>query len=405
MKRLVLCFDGTWEARPSHRRRRRGHHATNVEKTHIAVGKQDANGNLQLTSYYRGIGSATMRYWPGLTGQGISATICDAYAFIADNFDFWADELYLFGFSRGAYTARSLCGFLKWVGVLRKENLVLLADAYEQYRLPEARRREEFRGDQLQSLKEREPDSFPVRFLGVWDTVGSVGLPVPLLGRLVNRGRADFHDVTLSTNVQHAFQALAIHERRVPFMPEVWKGVPHAGQTVEQAWFAGTHADVGGGNLETGLSDIALDWLICRAEKLGLAFDRAYLAKTTSPDAKCKVFNSSKGVWWLVPRRRRTFGTGINECCDPSVRLHVAHFATNPIPKRRKEWRSAEDAALLLGACQPCGPDVVLSTTDAANSDVKDSDIEAGVAAKKLEQIIKSQPPSVTILKPGSPKK
>jgi Uncharacterized alpha/beta hydrolase domain (DUF2235) len=397
MKRLVLCFDGTWEARPSHRLRRRGQYATNVERTHIAVEKQDGKGNSQITSYYRGIGSAAVRYWPGLTGQGISSTICDAYAFIADNFDLGCDELYLFGFSRGAYTARSLCGFMQWVGILKKAKLALLADAYKQYRLPLKKRDEQFQGDQLQSLKEREPTSFPVRFLGVWDTVGSVGLPVPGLGWFINHWWTDFHDVSLTENVQHAFQALAIHERRVPFKPEIWKS-RHPGQTVEQAWFAGTHSDVGGGNADRGLSDIALLWMICQAEKLHLAFDRTYLANATDADVKCKIFNSSSGVWRPAPRRLREFGKGINECCDASVPLHVAQFA---LAKRRKKWREAEKAALLLGPCQTCVPHAALSTTATANRNMREQDIDA--RAREIERRIKSYPKSEP-LKHRSPK-
>src|SRR6267143_2674488 len=104
MKRLVLCFDGTWQARPLHRRY--SDHPTNVEKTHMAILKQDAKGIDQITRYYRGIGTdRLLRYPGGLTGLGISEIICDAYAYIVDNFTLGQDELYLFGFSRGAYTA------------------------------------------------------------------------------------------------------------------------------------------------------------------------------------------------------------------------------------------------------------------------------------------------------------
>lgn len=221
MKRLVLCFDGTWEARASYRGRF-GDSPTNVEKTHIAVLKEDARGILQVTAYYRGIGTGRLSHlWSGMTGMGISETICDAYAFIVDNFDLGADELYLFGFSRGAFTARSLSGFMQWVGVLKKEYLSTLPNCYKQYRLPESKRDARFRGDQLQIISEKER-SIPIRFLGVWDTVGSLGLPTPLLGRLVNHRYVGFHDTELSPNVSHAFHALAVHELRSAFTPSLW---------------------------------------------------------------------------------------------------------------------------------------------------------------------------------------
>jgi uncharacterized protein (DUF2235 family) len=255
MKRLILCFDGTWEARASYRGRY-GPYPTNVEKTHIAVSKTDAKGIPQVTAYYRGIGTDRVsHYLAGLTGWGISETICDAYAFIVDNFILGEDELYLFGFSRGAYTARSLSGFMQWIGVVRKDHLTALPEYYAQYRLPESKRDPKMRGDQLQVVRQGD-QSIPIRFIGVWDTVGALGCPIPGVRLFDSRSNVGFHDTELSRNVSHAFQALAVHELRSAFAPALWSN-KNAAQVVEQAWFPGTHCDVGGGNPSHDLSDIA----------------------------------------------------------------------------------------------------------------------------------------------------
>jgi hypothetical protein len=352
MKRLILCFDGTWETRPLNRPRRRQHYATNVEKTHIAVAKKDNEvpSNLQVTWYRRGIGSRGARIWPGLTGHGISEAICDAYAFISDNFEA-SDHLYIFGFSRGAYTARSLCHFLEWVGILAKPNLQQLPDLFREYRR-NPQQPPSLDGEPLQRVRVGDNTSYPVRFLGVWDTVGSIGFPVRSVSRLLPARVARFHRVELTNNISHAYQALAIHERRIQFRPEIWtKSFP--GQVVEQAWFAGCHADIGGGNKTRGLSDVAWLWMLCQAELLGLALDRSYIGSQALPSPKARITNSSKGMMWAVPRRIRVFGSGVNECCHPSVTTHVTHFQAR---RRRRAWKKADQRALALTPCVSCCP-------------------------------------------------
>ena len=105
----------------------------------------------------------------------------------------------------------------------------------------------------------------------MWDTVGALGAPTPLLGRLT-RNRVSFHNTHLGKDVEHAYQALAVDERRRPFQPVLWTGAPVNGQAIQQAWFAGVHSNIGGGYRDTGLSSIALAWMAGRAASHGLEF-------------------------------------------------------------------------------------------------------------------------------------
>lgn len=422
MKRLVLCFDGTWVARAS-REKRSGDFATNVEKTHIAVKKRDAQGTLQVTAYYRGIGTRGLGVWGGMTGSGISDTICDAYAFIVDNFELGQDELYFFGFSRGAYTARSLSGFMEWIGVVDKPYLCNLPYYYEQYRLPEDRRDDSVRGTQLQEIRVGDA-SIPIRFLGVWDTVGSLGVPVPVVGRLVNRKRlVGFHNTNLSKKVSYAYQALAIHEHRKNFAPSLWPDKANAIE-MEQAWFAGTHSDVGGGNKDRNLSNIAWKWMLCKAEALGLEFDQKYLtSELKSHDVTGLIFNSNSGGWWLAPRQVRTFGSGFDERRHHSVDQRLVHFKAHPTQRqyvgkagRPPEavalategalWRTAEESACLLPLGSACPDDDVNAepTPDELPQKAMKESEELRKATQEKIDILNSTTPTITF-KGGKPMK
>jgi hypothetical protein len=142
----------------------------------------------------------------------------------------------------------------------------------------------------------------------VWDTVGALGIPGRLRALTTRRHR--FHDVLLSSSVDHACQALAIDERRKAFEPAVWETDPAAaarGQVVEQAWFPGVHSDVGGGYPECGLSDVALLWMASRASAAGLALDEAYL-KALAPDPRAPLHDSRRGLFRWMPAAWRDIG-------------------------------------------------------------------------------------------------
>ena len=144
-----------------------------------------------------------------------------------------------------------------------------------------------------------------VRFLGVWDTVGALGIPGRLRALTTRRHR--FHDVKLSSSVDFAYQAVAIDERRKAFEPALWETDPANPQVVEQAWFPGAHSDVGGGYPEAGLSDVAFLWMAQAAQRAGLALDDDVL-KSLEPDPRAPVHDSRRGFFSFLPAKWRPIG-------------------------------------------------------------------------------------------------
>lgn len=211
-------------------------------------------------------------------GVGLSKNIEDGYRFLLHNYED-GDELFLFGFSRGAYTARSLAGLIRNCGLLKKIHADRFPEAYQLYRSfdapPDSAIASQFRNDYC-----RQPE---ITFIGVWDTVGALGIPICFLDQLA-RKKHEFHDVRLSSHVKYAYQALAIDERRKPFVPAIWQTKPAASQTVEQVWFAGVHSNIGGGYRDTGLSDLSFLWMTEKAHGVGLALDDVFVAEIAQPN-------------------------------------------------------------------------------------------------------------------------
>lgn len=274
-KRIVICCDGTWN---EPEKAKEGHRVpTNVLKLVRAIEPRDSeNGMDQVVYYGRGVGTGAFglvdKYLGGGTGLGISRNIQDAYRFLANNYA-QGDEIFCFGFSRGAYTARCLSGMLDAVGLLDKSDMDHLPDAYGYYRTPPAEREASKYHLRLSNLTRIRPK---IKFMGVWDTVGALGAPTPLLGKISKKFWVGFHNAALSGLVENAYQALGIDERRKPFAPAIWE--QRTGQKMlQQVWFAGVHSNVGGGYLDSGLSDIAFVWMLNRAREHGLTFDSNYL--------------------------------------------------------------------------------------------------------------------------------
>ena len=272
-KRLVLCCDGTWNTADQQQNGRPC--PTNVARVALGIDDRGRDGLEQRVHYQQGIGTRPgERLSGGAFGVGLSRNVQDAYRFLVEHFE-PGDELFFLGFSRGAYTARSTVGLVRNCGVLRREHAGRVKEAYALYRSRAARPRDL----EAQLFRRSFSHESRIRFLGVWDTVGSLGIPSVGLGlsRLVNH-RWEFHDTRLSTTVDAAFQALAIDERRRPFAPALWDHGSVAGRSqVEQVWFSGDHSDVGGGHSTSELADITLLWMVDRARSCGLAFrDDAY---------------------------------------------------------------------------------------------------------------------------------
>src|ERR1700709_315688 len=176
MKRLVICCDGTWNTPDE----TKGGNAcpTNVTKLALAVADEDQGGVSQRLYYHRGVGTSRgERFTGGAFGYGLSRDVRSAYRFIVDTY-VPGDELFFFGFSRGAFTARSTAGFLRNVGVLRPENAHRLDEAYALYR-DRATGPQDVESELFRRSYSYETSSFStrIRFIGVWDTVGALGIP------------------------------------------------------------------------------------------------------------------------------------------------------------------------------------------------------------------------------------
>jgi uncharacterized protein (DUF2235 family) len=270
MKRLVVCCDGTWN-KPDNE------NVTNVEKIARTVQSDpSATGDVyQLVYYISGVGAGSYeadRLLGGAFGFGLFHNVIACYRFLAQNYES-GDEIFIIGFSRGAYTARSVAGMLASVGLLTKRALV-------EERLPEAvhlyqgtRMPEGAFGESVDEFKHDHCHAAKVTFLGVFDTVGALGVPG------FERDTPKFHSVQLSDQVLCARQALAIDETRLKFAPTLWEApeepadAPTADPRVKQVWFEGAHSDVGGGYAQTGLSDTSLLWMTREAHAAGLVFD------------------------------------------------------------------------------------------------------------------------------------
>lgn len=280
----------------------------------------------QIAFYDRGLGTGWRRITGSVAGMGISRNILECYEFLFDNFES-GDEIYLFGFSRGAATVRSLTGLLHLFGILPKSRPELLRRAYRIYKTRERAKRERAAED---FVRRHHTMWCKVRFLGVWDTVAALGLPIRTLSVLLDRipwFRHSFHDLRLSESVVHARQALAIDDERRIFHPLLWDADIGDGQTVKQVWFCGMHTDVGGGYEKHQLSDLALEWMTREAVQHGLLL-WPYHAVRTDPDPNGWMHDSRAGLPWRLYRRaRRTWPPGRGD--KPLVHASVTERTRN----------------------------------------------------------------------------
>jgi uncharacterized protein (DUF2235 family) len=319
-KRLVVCCDGTWNTADQQHDGRPC--PTNVTRFALGVAEQGEDGVPQQVYYQRGVGTRPGEHLGGgAFGVGLSRHVQEAYRFVVEHYE-PGDELFLVGFSRGAYTARSTVGLVRNCGILRREHAGRLKEAYALYRSRTTHPRD------LESQLFRRSFSHEtrIRFLGVWDTVGALGIPALGLGlsTLVNH-RWEFHDTRLSSIVDAACQALAVDETRRPFAPALWEHDTVGGRPeVEQVWFSGDHSDVGGGHATSELADITLLWMVDRARSCGLTFredayrrpvdggPRTYDGTTfpVDPDPLGALHDSRTSLFRLLRPYARPIGAG-----------------------------------------------------------------------------------------------
>ena len=389
MKRLVCCLDGTWNSDDD------GAVPTNVVKIHRAILPEDADGVLQVSHYVTGIASAKdtrAQFLKGAVGYEVGDRIQDGYRFLVDAYE-PGDEIFLFGFSRGAFEARSLAGLISLLGIAKQGSGFSVADAWALYRQSPAKRS----AADLERLRAGAHYPARIKCVGVWDTVGNIGNPFFSGGILGRWSR--FHDTALHASIEVGLHALSIDEVRGPFRPSLWTRQRHTppapGQHVEQVWFAGSHANVGGGFPETELSDIALLWMAERANATaGLALDMDALLRAAKPNALGLQHASATGsiFKWsgrlpfirlvnqraqAIPRLRRTLigswrsnklsraEITINESVHPSVHARFGRTVNEAVGETLREivYRPRNIAALIDAQQKP---GEATSMTDAA---------------------------------------
>lgn len=292
-KRIVFCADGTWDEPGKE---------TNVYKIYKALNV----GADQIPYYDDGVGSdglLVQKLAGGALGAGLFQKIKDGYTKLAHAYE-KDDQLFIFGFSRGAYTARSLAGMVAVCG-LPTENFTdeTVDTAFEAYR------NRDQRATLLAELN-KSYDMFDAKItmVGVWDTVGSLGIPAIFGG--VSPLLYGFLDTSLHPDVLHAYQALAVDEKRAEFPPTLWNS-PSPNQTLEQVWFCGVHCDVGGSYPDdsdgSALSDLTLGWMIDKASLLGLEFAQGISSKYSLPMDPKFALDTKHESWnplWAFPKRR-----------------------------------------------------------------------------------------------------
>jgi Uncharacterized alpha/beta hydrolase domain (DUF2235) len=260
MDRLILCLDGTWNTADS------AAPITNVVILRDLVDplwKSGSTTEKQRIYYDEGVGTegGLNRLIGGATGVGLDDNVRQAYRFLSQFYEPGC-EIYIFGFSRGAFTARSLAGYIGAAGLLTRENCSpeLEQRTWAYYRTPP---KERYPSEQ-QSLAGFTHPKVRIACLGVFDTVGALGIPGDVF-ETWNRRRYAFHDTKLSSIVDHALQALAVDEKRGPFGASLWAYPDHKNYlSVEQVWFPGVHSNIGGGYEDRRLSDLALRWMLDR---------------------------------------------------------------------------------------------------------------------------------------------
>jgi uncharacterized protein (DUF2235 family) len=364
MKRIALFIDGTWNEPNDN---------TNVWRLKVLT--SDRNGVEQVVHYQKGVGNRFGEWVRGgALGFGLSRNVIEAYRCLVDGYTD-GDEVFLFGFSRGAFTARSLAGLIARCGLLRPDALMSADQVYDRYKrgkdaasLPQLAE-DLAAGRSISADDQRLLDSsrtIEIKFIGVWDTVGALGVPFGAI-RGLSRGTFTFHDTHPSALYKNMYHAVAIDEHRKAFDVTLWTASEQSGtdsfepldddQTLEQRWFVGAHGDVGG---NTRLARIPMAWIQDRAAACGLAFDdRVDIPEDALRDAPLDSFGKfAFGFYRIIglnrrhyrvigrpPRRDRT-GAGrsraIGEHIDASV---FEKWRQDPgfRPKNLTAWAEAND--------------------------------------------------------------
>ena len=303
----------------------------------------------QMPGYDRGVqGQGWERLLNAASGLTINLSILRGYAFLACRYR-PGDRIFLFGYSRGAYAMRSLAGMIGQVGLLRAEHATErnIAIAFRHYEANgHSRTREAFR----RAFCHKQ---VAIEMLGLWDTVAALGLPYPGLSRLAPMA-TEFHDHALGPHIRHGYHALALDEDRRMFRPILWRRSEGWMGRLEQGWFPGSHADVGGEvkhfMAARPLANVPLNWMLRRAHRHGLILPKGWDSRFPED-----VAAPSAGTWRslgraLILRHLREVGNADGEFLHPSVEARMAALpGYMPRQLRARLPRAAEGGAEGIG--------------------------------------------------------
>lgn len=356
---IVLCADGTGQTGSKAR-------GTNVWKVREAVAQRDHESDAgvarQIVYYVEGVGAGPWtveKVLGNAFGYGLSEDIRELYTSLARAYR-EGDRIYLFGFSRGAFAVRSLAGMISEVGVIDGLGVIdgqrgsagleqLVRSAYKAYRARRTRKaigrfKDECERDGIAIYDAR------IHFVGVWDTVAAYG--APFFAPLVRRLRRPLND-QVTDKIERAYHALALDDNRQTFSPTLYDEAGDHGAEIEQVWFAGAHANVGGGYPTQGLSALALDWIMYKARMCGLRFTEESLAEVNRDiDETSLLYDQRLGlgaIWRYLPRNVEKLSQEANT--TPKVHVSVmrrielatANYAPITLPARFKVVATRDD--------------------------------------------------------------
>ncbi|MBT6050707.1 MAG: DUF2235 domain-containing protein [Candidatus Scalindua sp.] len=385
-KNIILFADGTGN---------KGGYTpeSNVYKMYNAIDLHDSPME-QITFYDDGVGTQKNKYLRGLSGAlgfGFRTNVCDLYEFLARNYED-GDQVYLMGFSRGAATVRAFAGFVATCGLVkgiiedsdgnkkkldRKILQERVKDAFDAYvRLQDTKlQKTKLQTDEKKFLVEQKKfiarrdeyvdeqkdkgishGTIPIKFLGVWDTVSSLGFPqkwdITSLGMFVLNAffmsldrlsefgifRHRFYNYELTDKVEYACQALAIDDERTSFWPMVWNEMRHS-NSVEQVWFAGMHSNVGGGYRRPGMANVALEWMMTKSKKRGLVLKEDALKKAhDDANVHGRIYNSRDGLAIYYRYHPRDIETLSKDKLKGASRIKIHESVINRMERRTSNY-------------------------------------------------------------------
>ncbi|WP_299495919.1 DUF2235 domain-containing protein [uncultured Shewanella sp.] len=323
-KNILIFSDGTGQTGDAQ-------FCSNVLKSFNSI---EQHPDRQVAHYSQGLGSQWWRITGSLLGLGITNNMLDCYRFIVKHYH-WGDKIFLFGFSRGAATVRSLSRFILFFGLLPKKQPKLIQSALTIYQIKNPQLRQK-KADNF--INQYGTEACDIHFIGVWDTVAALGLPNRFLDHLLSNIPAfqhQFHDFKITANIKHAYHALAIDETRKIFSPILWREKAHPTQTLKQVWFSGVHSDIGGGYENDGLSNISLFWMLEQAVSHGLIVKPHLCITQDIQSIMHNEINKGLGIW--LQNKTRYWNTKIEE--KPTIHASVLERNLNTMNQRLPQYQ------------------------------------------------------------------